>query len=57
MKIDINANLDYIAGYLRYGHLEGTIDIPEEDIEKFKENKVELGLRFFILFQTESIVL
>ena len=38
MKIDINANLDYIAGYLRYGHLEGTIDIPEEDIEKFKEN-------------------
>lgn len=37
-QIFVNASLDYVIGHLRYGHKEGIINIPDEDIEKFKEN-------------------
>ena len=32
----INLPLDYIVGYLRYGHLEGEIDYTEEEEKEFK---------------------
>lgn len=34
-KFKINAPVDYVMGYLKYGHYEGEIEIPEEDEEKF----------------------
>lgn len=37
-KILIDAPLEYVAGHLRYGHLEGVIEVPDEEFEKFKEN-------------------
>lgn len=40
-KILIDAPLEYIAGHLRYGHLEGTITITDEEFEKFKENPID----------------
>ena len=40
-KILIDAPLEYVAGHLRYGHLEGTITITDEEFEKFKENPVD----------------
>lgn len=40
-KILIDAPLEYVAGHLRYGHLEGTIEIPDEEFEKFKENPID----------------
>lgn len=40
-KILIDAPLEYVAGYLRYGHLEGIIEIPDEEFEKFKENPID----------------
>lgn len=36
MKIN-NLPLDYVAGYLRYGHLEGEIDYTEKEEKEFKE--------------------
>ena len=38
MKIFINAGLEYIQGYLRYGHMEGTVSIPDEDYELFQSD-------------------
>ena len=35
MKIDIP--FDYIAGHLRYGHLEGEIELDPEAEKEFKE--------------------
>lgn len=35
-KVFISANVDYIQGYLRYGHYEGEIEIPNEEWESFK---------------------
>lgn len=40
-KILIDAPLEYVAGHLRYGHLEGTITITDEEFEKFKENPID----------------
>ena len=36
-RVFIDADLDYVDGYLMYGHKEGVVNIPDEDImEGFK---------------------
>ena len=40
-KILIDAPLEYVAGHLRYSHLEGVIEVPDEEFEKFKENPID----------------
>lgn len=40
-KILIDAPLEYVAGHLRYGHLEGVIEVPDEEFKKFKENPID----------------
>lgn len=40
-KFKINAPIDYVMGYLKYGHYEGEIEIPEEDEEKFKQSPLD----------------
>lgn len=40
-KILIDAPLEYVAGHLRYGHLEGVIEISDEEFEKFKKNPID----------------
>ena len=31
MKFMVTADLDWIQGYLRYGHLEGVVEVESED--------------------------
>lgn len=38
MKVFVEAGVDYLCGYLRYGHYEGELEIPEEDAEIFKND-------------------
>lgn len=33
-KIYIYAPLDYVAGYLRYGHKEGIVNLTNEEFEQ-----------------------
>lgn len=40
-KILIDAPLEYVAGHLRYGHLEGVIEVSDKEFEKFKENPID----------------
>ena len=35
MKFKVYADVDYVRGHLRYGHLEGTVEC--ESVEKLKE--------------------
>lgn len=37
-KVKFNIPLDYIIGHLRYGHLEGTLDLTEEEFKKLEED-------------------
>lgn len=40
-KVKFNIPLDYIAGHLRYGHLEGTLDLTEEEFKELEEDPLE----------------
>lgn len=35
----ITANLDYIQGHLRWGHLEGTVELTDEELAQLKKDK------------------
>ena len=47
-KVVITAPVDYVIGHLRYGHLEGEVELTDEQLELFKKDPVkaiqELGL-------------
>lgn len=40
-RVFIDAGLEYLIGHLRYGHYEGIVEFPDEDIEKFKEDPIK----------------
>lgn len=47
-KYRIEAGLDYVQGHLRYGHLEGTVELTDEELAKLKKDpnfakELELG--------------
>ena len=31
MKFNVTADLDWVSGHLRYGHLEGIVDVESEE--------------------------
>ena len=37
-RVFIRADIDWVAGYLRYGHRQGDLFIPDEEWDKFKAN-------------------
>lgn len=39
-KIFIDAPLDYVAGHLQYGHLEGIVEMTDEEFEQFKKDPI-----------------
>lgn len=39
-KVFIDAPLSYVAGHLRYGHLEGVLEMTDEEFEQFKKDPI-----------------
>lgn len=37
-KVVITAPVDYVMGHLRYGHLEGEVELTDEQLELFKKD-------------------
>lgn len=37
-KVLIDAGVEYLVGYLRYGHYEGELEIPDEEWKEFQAN-------------------
>lgn len=37
-KVFVDYPVNWIAGHLRYGHREGTIEMTDEQFEEFKQN-------------------
>ena len=37
-KVVITALVDYVIGHLRYGHLEGEVELTDEQLELFKKD-------------------
>lgn len=40
-KIHVEIPLDYVQGYLRYGHLESDFELTDEEFEKFQKDPLE----------------
>lgn len=40
-KVVITAPVDYVIGHLRYGHLEGEVELTDEQLELFKKDPVK----------------
>ncbi len=41
IKVKFNIPLDYVFGYLRYGHKEGILELTEEELQRLKENSMK----------------
>lgn len=37
-RVLINASLEYLMGHLRYGHREGVLEIPDDELNDFEAN-------------------
>lgn len=37
-KVFVDYPVNWIAGHLRYGHKEGSIEMTDEEFEEFKQN-------------------
>lgn len=52
-KYRIEVPIDWVSGYLRYGHFEGTVELTDEEIEKIKNNIID---REFICDNLELVI-
>ena len=41
-KYKVSVLLDYVLGHLRYGHLEGEIELTDEEVEMIKNGTMSL---------------
>ena len=39
-KVQINVLIDYVMGYLRYGHYEGLINLNDKEFKEFEKNPI-----------------
>lgn len=54
MKFRISQDCDYANGYLRYGHLEGVVEVKNrEELEKIIKEKPE-SLRDYMEFELDD---
>lgn len=55
-KVKFNIPLEYVAGRLRYGHLEGALDLTEEEFKELEEDPLEFVDNNDILDDLELII-
>lgn len=56
IKVKFNIPLDYIMGYLRYGHKEGILELTEEEFKRLKKDPMSFVDEEDILSNLELIV-
>ena len=56
IKVKFNIPLDYVMGYLRYGHKEGILELTEEEFKRLKENPMDFIEKENVLCDLKLIV-
>lgn len=56
IKVKFNIPLDYVMGYLRYGHKEGILEFTEEEFERLKKDPMNFIDEEDILSNLELII-
>ena len=55
-KVKFNIPLEYVTGYLRYGHKEGVLELTAEEFERLQENPKEFIYEEEILHDLDLII-
>ena len=56
IKVKFDIPLDYVMGYLRYGHKEGIIELTKEELEELKKNPLDFVDKNDILSDLELVI-
>lgn len=56
MKVKFNIPLDYVMGYLRYGHKEGILELTEEEFKRLEKDPMNFIDEEDILSNLELII-
>ena len=56
IKVKFNIPLDYVYGYIRYGHKEGILELTEKEFERLKENPEDFVYKEDILNNLDLII-
>ena len=55
-KVSITVNLEYVVGYLRYGHKEGTIKLTDNEFKEFEQNPYNFISKYDVLDKLEFVL-
>lgn len=55
-KVKFNIPLEYVAGYLRYGHKEGILELTEEEFKKLQEDPLDFIYNQDILCDLDLVI-
>lgn len=56
IKVKFDIPLEYIMGYLRYGHKEGILELTEEEFQRLKKDPLDFIETKGILFDLDLII-
>ena len=56
IKVNFDIPLEYIMGYLRYGHKEGILELTEEEFQRLQENPEKFIYEEEILHDLDLII-
>ena len=55
-KVSLECLYDYVSGYLRYGHLEGELELTDEQFEELKNDPIGFYQSNDALFEDLKLV-
>lgn len=55
-KVKFNIPLDYVIGYLRYGHKEGILELTEEEFKELQEDPLDFIYNQDILYDLDLVI-
>ena len=56
IKVKFNIPLEYVMGYLRYGHKEGILELTEEEFQRLKKDSMKFLDEEGLLYDLDLII-
>lgn len=56
IKVKFNIPLEYVFGYLRYGHKEGIVELTEEEFQRLEKDSMKFLNEEDLLYDLDLII-
>ena len=56
IKVKFNVPLEYVFGYLRYGHKEGVVELTEEEFQRLEKDSMKFLNEEDLLYDLDLII-